>query len=314
MWHRPMEVRSAVASVGLAPVAQLDRAGGFYPSGCGFDSCRGRRCPDGAGVRSRCPAAIPLPGDMSYPDAIESVPTSALSSVASRGQPTGHAGPDCRSASGPGGYRPVWSAVCSCPWPSVALTATVPLHPPAPSRAPGPWPDPVSVVNPLQLDRNLVDRPAARRRPAHRPLVADVADLDGSRRWWWGTAEGLSTPTTWPAAPRRAPRSPDGRPPTRAGRSTRPRRSTRSGTGGPAVLVGSGNDADPTTGGYQAYGPSGGQLWFTPVVNPPTDTRSGRRGPGRDRPSGRSRPADLTPWPVRSARSPTPSTPPPGPR
>ncbi len=24
-----------------APVAQLDRAGGFYPPGCGFDSCRG---------------------------------------------------------------------------------------------------------------------------------------------------------------------------------------------------------------------------------------------------------------------------------
>jgi hypothetical protein len=27
---------------GLAPVAQLDRAGGFYPSGCAFKSCRGR--------------------------------------------------------------------------------------------------------------------------------------------------------------------------------------------------------------------------------------------------------------------------------
>ena len=26
---------------GNAPVAQLDRADGFYPSGCGFDSCRG---------------------------------------------------------------------------------------------------------------------------------------------------------------------------------------------------------------------------------------------------------------------------------
>ena len=38
-----------------------------------------------------------------------------------------------------------------------------------------------------------------------------------------------------------------------------------------SVLVGSGNDADPTTGGYQAYGPSGALEWFTPVVNPPTD-------------------------------------------
>jgi hypothetical protein len=28
---------------GMAPVAQLDRADGFYPSGCAFESCRGRR-------------------------------------------------------------------------------------------------------------------------------------------------------------------------------------------------------------------------------------------------------------------------------
>lgn len=38
------------------------------------------------------------------------------------------------------------------------------------------------------------------------------------------------------------------------------------------VLVGSGDDPDPTNGGYQAFGSSGHQLWFTPVVNPPTDT------------------------------------------
>src|SRR5665213_2978173 len=38
-----MAVRTVtVTFTGLAPVAQLDRAGGFYPSGCGFDSCRGR--------------------------------------------------------------------------------------------------------------------------------------------------------------------------------------------------------------------------------------------------------------------------------
>jgi hypothetical protein len=37
------------------------------------------------------------------------------------------------------------------------------------------------------------------------------------------------------------------------------------------VFVGSGNDADPTTGGYQAFSPSGRQLWFTRVVNPATD-------------------------------------------
>ncbi len=38
-----------------------------------------------------------------------------------------------------------------------------------------------------------------------------------------------------------------------------------------SVLIGSGNDAVPTTGGYQAFGPSGSRLWFTPVVNPPSD-------------------------------------------
>jgi hypothetical protein len=40
---------------------------------------------------------------------------------------------------------------------------------------------------------------------------------------------------------------------------------------GGMVLVGSGNDRDPTSGGYQAFGSSGSQLWFSPVVNPATD-------------------------------------------
>ncbi len=37
------------------------------------------------------------------------------------------------------------------------------------------------------------------------------------------------------------------------------------------VFIGSGDDADPT-GGYQAFAASGSQNWFTPVVNPPSDT------------------------------------------
>ena len=44
--------------------------------------------------------------------------------------------------------------------------------------------------------------------------------------------------------------------------------------GQPEVLVGSGSgDAQnsPLVGGYQAYGPSGSRLWFTPVVNLPQD-------------------------------------------
>jgi hypothetical protein len=43
------------------------------------------------------------------------------------------------------------------------------------------------------------------------------------------------------------------------------------GDGLSSVVVGSGDDADPTTGGYQAYGPSGSPLWFTSVRNPATD-------------------------------------------
>ncbi len=38
-----------------------------------------------------------------------------------------------------------------------------------------------------------------------------------------------------------------------------------------AVLVGSGNDADATTGGYQAYNASGHRLWFTEATNPAPD-------------------------------------------
>jgi hypothetical protein len=42
VWHIPKRARRLTVSCHHAPVAQLDRAGGFYPSGCGFDSCRGR--------------------------------------------------------------------------------------------------------------------------------------------------------------------------------------------------------------------------------------------------------------------------------
>ncbi len=37
------------------------------------------------------------------------------------------------------------------------------------------------------------------------------------------------------------------------------------------VYVGSGNAASPNTGGYQAISPGGGDQWFVPAANPPTD-------------------------------------------
>src|ERR1700678_3498997 len=50
--HTPHEEWAPeLTSPGLGPVAQLDRADGFYPSGCGFDSCRGRRGAAGWRVR-----------------------------------------------------------------------------------------------------------------------------------------------------------------------------------------------------------------------------------------------------------------------
>ena len=48
--------------------------------------------------------------------------------------------------------------------------------------------------------------------------------------------------------------------------------SVTSAGGSTEVLIGSGNDGDPTTGGYQAFTASGAQRWFTSVINPPTDT------------------------------------------
>jgi hypothetical protein len=44
------------------------------------------------------------------------------------------------------------------------------------------------------------------------------------------------------------------------------------GRGASTVLVGSGNDFYPVPGGYQAFTAGGARKWFTPVVNPPSDT------------------------------------------
>jgi hypothetical protein len=41
-----------------------------------------------------------------------------------------------------------------------------------------------------------------------------------------------------------------------------------------SVSIGSGNDADPTTGGYQAFNSSGSRRWFASVVNPVSDGSS----------------------------------------
>ncbi len=45
-----------------------------------------------------------------------------------------------------------------------------------------------------------------------------------------------------------------------------------------SVFVGTGNAAAPTSGGYQAISPSGGDQWFTQETNPPTDTSAAHNG------------------------------------
>ena len=47
--------------------------------------------------------------------------------------------------------------------------------------------------------------------------------------------------------------------------------SVSTGAGSSTVYIGSGDDADPTVGGYQAFSSTGHLDWFSPVVNPPTD-------------------------------------------
>ena len=99
-----------------------------------------------------------------------------------------------------------------------------------------------------------------------------------SPRWWWGTAAASSTRyhlgSTSPSGTSVAgwPTTNESGPIDSTRRPCRP-----VGFGLSSVLVGSGNDADPTTGGYQAFGPSGGQLWFT--------RRWSTRRPTRARPS-----------------------------
>ncbi len=44
------------------------------------------------------------------------------------------------------------------------------------------------------------------------------------------------------------------------------------GSGRDTVLVGSGNDSAPVSGGYQAFASTGARTWYTPVVNPASDT------------------------------------------
>ena len=81
----------------------------------------------------------------------------------------------------------------------------------------------------------------------------------------------LATPTSAGSPP--VPTSVAGWPTTNESGPIDSTPSVADGNGTPEVLVGSGNDTDATTGGYQAFGANGDQQWFTPVINPSTDTQ-----------------------------------------
>ena len=314
MWHSPMTVRTvAVTFPGLAPVAQLDRAGGFYPSGCAFESCRGRRpgrpAPDRPSARprrSRCPVDLTYAVPIEFRGSIQQRPRRRPTAGCSAG---GRAAGSARPVSGPpapAGRRPPASALACV---VVALGGRVRRSPtPRPRgrcrpRAPalsgasftetwttGHLPDdggPIALSSPVPV--TLGGQPSV--------VVGDR--LGNLFAYHLGGSSAVGRRAGWPATDESGPI--DSTP------------SVATSGGQTSVLVGSGNDGDPVPGGYPAFGPSGIQQWFTPVVNPPTDTDPaggvqaglavGTLQSGRDR---RRR------APVRSVRSPTPSSAPTG--
>jgi hypothetical protein len=102
-----------------------------------------------------------------------------------------------------------------------------------------------------------------------------VADLDGQPSVVVGDRDDhvyayhLGNPTSVGSPP--APTSVAGWPTTNESGPIDSTPSVTSVGGSTEVLVGSGNDLDATTGGYQAFAASGVERWFTPVVNPPSD-------------------------------------------
>ena len=181
------------ASAWLAPVAQLDRAGGFYPSGSGFDSWRGRsarrtalaieggstagRWEDGLACSDRIqPHESPAEVDPDEPGHRHprTTPHAGQMAVGRRCRPAGrrlHRGGD-RS----GRRRRVRR---------LGVEST--------TRG----------DQPLELQRDLVHGPLARRRAAHRPLVPGAGrprrpSSRGRRR----PARATCTPFTWPTGHR----------------------------------------------------------------------------------------------------------------
>jgi len=137
----------------------------------------------------------------------------------------------------------------------------------APSAAAGTSASPPTASPPLVLDETWsatlpdIGQPIA----LSSPTVADlggspsvvVADRRGYVYAYHLAGNAAVAPPGWPAT--------DGSGPIDSSPSVAP--GTLSSPGSPTVFVGSGNDADPGVGGYQAFTAAGSLAWFTPVTN-----------------------------------------------
>jgi hypothetical protein len=158
---------------------------------------------------------------------------------------------------------------------SVVMVTSAPTPAAADTARPAGWARPAEVGQPAGWTETWstgpladVGQPIALSSPVEADLDGQVSVVVGDRSDHL-YAYHLGNPSTSGSPP--APTSVPGWPTTN---ESGPIDSTPSvlGSGSSAeVLVGSGNDADPTTGGYQAFNAEGVQRWFTPVVNPPTD-------------------------------------------
>ena len=162
---------------------------------------------------------------------------------------------------------------------------------------------PPTVTERCQFHRDLVHRSSSRRRRTHRPLVADPGPTRRPTLRGGGGPPGL--PLRLPPGRVLARCAAAGWPTTN---ESGPIDSTPSVVTSGGQTIGArrfGNDGDPAPGGYQAFGPSGVQQWFTQVVNPPTDTAPavgvqagmsvGTSSPGRRRRGRIPRPGVLRP-------------------
>jgi hypothetical protein len=100
-----------------------------------------------------------------------------------------------------------------------------------------------------------------------------VANLDGSPSVVVGDRRGFlyAFHLATPPSSQTTPTSPAGWP-TTDGSGPIDSSPSVSSSGSPSVYVGSGDDTDPTAGGYQSYAASGGLNWFSPVLNPASDS------------------------------------------